>query len=180
MIKKPKYKICIAGAIEPNRVPLDTLDKAKRIGRKIAKSGHFVVTGAHHGFPMFASMGARAAGGDVIYFSPAGNKSEHIDAYRLDTNHSDIIIYTGFGHTGANMFMSKSADAVILGLGKLHGVHEFVLALQAGKPVGVLKGDWETDEVVNRFAKSGKHSHIPIVFEEDPEQLVLKLLELIK
>ena len=180
MIKKPKYKICIAGAIEPASVALDTLDKAKRVGRKIAKSGHFVVTGAHHGFPMFASMGARAAGGDVIYFSPAGNKSEHTDGYRLDDNHADIIIYTGFGHAGANVFMAKSADAVILGLGKLEGLHEFGLALQAGKPVGVLKGNWEMEEFVEKLSLAGKHSHIPIVFEEDPEQLVLKLIELIK
>ncbi len=180
MIKKPKYKIVIAGAIEPSNVSLDTLDKAKRVGRKIAKSGHFVVTGAHHGFPMFASMGARAAGGDVVYFSPAGNKEEHQHAYRLDTDHSDIIIYTGFGHSGANMFMAKSADAVILGLGKLHGLHEFVIALRAGKPVGVLTGEWETDDVVSRLAEEGKHSHIPIVFEDDPERLVLKLIELIK
>lgn len=176
----PKFKICIAGAIEPSNVPLDTLDKAKRIGRKIAKTGHFVLTGAHHGFPMFASMGARAAGGDVIYFSPAGNRQEHVEGYRLDTDHSDIIIYTGFGHAGANLFMSKSADAVIVGCGKLNGLHEFGLALQAGKPVGVLRGDWETDDVINRLALQGKHSHIPVVFEDDPEQLVLKLIELIK
>ncbi len=180
MIKKQKYKICIAGAIEPANVPLDTLDKAKRIGRKIAKTGHFVLTGAHHGFPMFASMGARAAGGDVIYFSPAGSREEHVDGYRLDTDHGDVIIYTGFGPAGANMFMSKSADAVILGCGKMEGLHEFDIALRAGKPVGVLTGDWEVDQAVRLLSLEGKKSHVPIVFEEDPEQLVYKLLELIK
>lgn len=180
MKKASTYKICIAGAIEPASLPLDVLDKAKRIGRKIGKLGHVVMTGAHHGFPLFASMGARAAGGNVVYISPAAGRDEHVDAYRLDADHSDIIVYSGFGATGAKLMLAKSADAVILGCGKPDGLHEFDSALRAGKPVGVLLGSWEAETIAHRLAHVGKASHVPVVFEEDPEQLVYKLIELIK
>ncbi len=180
MKNKPKYKICVAGAVETSGCSLDTLELAKRIGKAVAKSGHFLVTGAHHGFPMFSAMGARDKGGEVVYFSPAARHAEHVDAYRLDTDHSDMIIYTGFGYVGSDILMTRTSDAVIIGCGKLDTLHEFTLAFKEGKPVGILKGDWEVDDVIKRLVGENPGSHVPVIFEDDPEQLVRKLLELIK
>lgn len=176
MVKKPRYKIAVAGAIETSGASLDALEKAKNIGKAIAKRGHFVVTGSHHGFPMFSAIGAQEHGGDVIYFSPAASHQEHTDVYRLDGHNADVIVYTGFGHSGSNIFLARSADAVIVGFGKLDALHEFDLALRAGKPVGVLRGDWETDEALKKLSNA---SHKPVIFEDDPDKLVEKLLELV-
>lgn len=176
MVKKPRYKIAVSGAIETSGASLDALERAKGIGRAVAKHGHFLVTGSHHGFPMFSAIGAKESGGDVIYFSPASDKTEHKEVYRMDTDHADVIVYTGFGHSGSNIFLARSADAVIVGFGKLDALHEFDLALRAGKPVGVLRGDWETDAALKKLSNT---SHKPVIFEDDPEKLVEKLLELI-
>ncbi len=176
MVKKSRYKIAVAGAIENSGASLAALEKAKKLGRAVASRGHFLVTGSHHGFPLFSAIGAKESGGDVIYFSPASNLDEHVDAYRLDSDNADIIVYTGFGHSGANIFLARSADAVIVGFGKLDALHEFDLALQAGKPVGVLRGDWETDAVIEKLSEV---SHKPVVFEDDPDRLIEKLLEMV-
>ncbi len=175
-MKKPRYKIAVAGAIETSGASLEALERAKKLGRAIADRGHFLMTGAHHGFPLFSAIGAKESGGDVIYFSPAGNASEHAEAYRLDSDHADVIIYTGFGHAGSNIFLARSADAVIIGLGKPDALHEFDLALRAGKPVGVLRGDWEIDEALQKLSTA---SNKPVVFEDDPDKLVDKLIEMV-
>lgn len=175
-----RYKIAVAGAIETHDCSLDVLDKAKRIGKRVAKNNHFLLTGAAHGFPQFAAIGSRDAKGEVIYFSPAATLKEHTESYRLDSDHADIIVYTGFGHVGSQIFLTRSADAVIIGCGKLDAIHEFTLAVQEGKPVGVLRGVWEVDEVIKRLVGENPGSHQAVVFEDDPEQLVEKLIELIK
>jgi uncharacterized protein (TIGR00725 family) len=178
-MKKPRYKIAVAGAIESGGASLDALEKAKHVGRAIASRGHFLVTGSHHGFPMFSAMGAKKAGGNVIYFSPAASKEEHVDVYRLDHDNADLVVYTGFGHGGAGIFLARSADAVIIGCGKLDALHEFNLALKSGKPVGVLKGDWEEDEVMKKVLGENPRSHQPVIFEEDPDKLIDRLLEMV-
>ena len=175
-MKKPRYKIAVSGAIETSGAGLDTLAKAKELGRAVAKKGHFLVTGSHHGFPLFSAIGAKEEGGDVIYFSPASDEAEHRDIYRMDTDHADVIVYTGFGHSGSNIFLARSADAVIVGFGKPDALHEFDLALRAGKPVGVLKGDFDTEDALEKI---GYSSHKPVVFEDDPEVLIEKLIEMI-
>lgn len=177
---KRRYKIAIAGAIDTGDCGLDTLELAKNVGRSISKRGHITLTGAHHGFPRFAALGARERGGIVLYFSPAANLEEHNEVYRLDSDNADTIIYTGFGPVGSGLFLSRSADAVILGLGKIDGLHEFTLALEEGKPVGILRGDWQEDEIVKRLTGSKPKSHLPIVFDDDPDRLVEKLIEMVK
>ncbi len=178
-MKNTRYKICITGALDTIDVGLDTLEKAKHIGRAVAKRGHFLVTGSHHGFPMFSAIGAKESGGDVIYFSPASKIEEHREIYRLDSDHADIVIYTGFGHVGNQIFLSRSADAFIIGFGKVDAVSEFNLALKAGKPIGILKGDFETDESIKKVLGGHPRSHQPIIFEDDPDKLVEKLLEMV-
>ncbi len=179
-MKSRKFKIAIAGAVETHGAGLDVLENAKKIGKAVGKAGHFILTGSHHGFPLFAAMGVREVGGEAIYFSPAANLHEHREIFRLDDNEADVIIYTGFGHSGSQIFSTRSADAVIIGFGKLDALHEFTLALQEGKPVGVLRGAWEIDDVIKRLVGENPGSHVPVIFEDDPETLVRKLIELIK
>lgn len=179
-MKPKRLKIAVAGALETPECSLEVLEQAKKIGRAVGKAGHFLVTGSHHGFPLFAAIGAKERRGEVIYFSPAANHKEHIDAYRLDVDQADVIIYTGFGHTGTQVFTTRSADAVIIGCGKLDALHDFTLALQEGKPIGVLRGAWEIDEVIERLVGPEPKSHHAVIFEDNPETLVEKLLELVK
>lgn len=179
MKSNKKFKIAIAGAIETHDCGTKLLDTARQLGKIVAKAGHFVVTGSHHGFPQFVAIGAKDANGQTMYFSPAANLKEHEEGYRLDSKNADVIIYTGFGFVGSQIFMTRSSDAVIIGCGKIDALHEFTLAVKEGKPVGVLKGDFKTDEIIKKIVEDNKKSHLPIVFEDDPKRLVEKLIELI-
>ena len=49
----------------------ETKEKAREIGRQIAKKGHIVVTGACLGLPYEAVLGAYEVGGKCIGYSPA-------------------------------------------------------------------------------------------------------------
>lgn len=179
MEKKSKFKICVAGAVETSACGLDSLEMAKEIGREIAKSGSVLITGAGAGFPMWAAGGAKEEDGDTLMFSPAGSKREHKEAYRLSDNVHDIIIYTGFGYVGSDLLMTKSSDAVIIGCGKVGTIHEFTMSYEEGKPIGVLEGPWDTDEVIRAIVGDKKRTDKPIVFDSDPKRLVQKILEII-
>ncbi len=179
MNKQEKFKICIAGAVETNACGLDALDKAKEIGQHIAKKGAVLITGAGSGFPLWAATGAKETGGQTLMFSPAGSKKEHVDMYRLPDHVHDIIVYTGFGYTGSDLLMTKSSDAVIIGCGRVGTIHEFTMAYEEGKPVGVLEGSWDTDEIIKAIVGKKTRTDKPIVFEKDPKKLVEKLLEIL-
>ncbi len=76
------------------------MERAKELGREIARQGAVLVTGATTGFPMWAAMGAKEVGGISIGFSPASTEREHIEAYKLPLDYMDLIVYTGFGYPG--------------------------------------------------------------------------------
>ena len=85
--------------------------KAKELGREIIKHNGILVNGATTGFPLWAAMGAKEEGGIVIGVSPASTEKEHIRGYKLPVEYTDMIIYTGFGYSGRNLLLTRSADA---------------------------------------------------------------------
>jgi uncharacterized protein (TIGR00725 family) len=175
-----KYKICVSGAAETGHCAPDALEKAKEIGKHIAKSNAVIVTGATTGFPYWSAVGAKEAGGFSIGLSPAINEREHVEHYKLPLDYMDIIIYTGFGYSGRNLLLTRSSDAVIVGCGRWGTMNEFTIALEDGKPIGVLDGAGGSIGVIrDMIAKSDRGSG-NIIFESDPEKLVEKIIERIK
>jgi len=175
-----KYKICVSGAADTGHCAPDTLEKARILGAEIVKSGAVLVNGATTGFPMWAAIGAKEAGGFIIGLSPASSEKEHIEVYKLPVDYMDIIIYTGFGYSGRNLLLTRAADAVIVGCGRWGTINEFTIALEDGKPIGVLDGSGgSTDVIKDIIAKSHRGSG-NIVYDSDPNKLVEKILELIK
>jgi len=101
----------------------------------------------------------------------------------LPVDYQDLIIYTGFGYSGRNLLLTRAADAVIVGCGRMGTINEFTIAFEDKKPIGILEGDWETDELVKTMIeKSHRAEEIKgkIIFSRDPKELVSKLIELIK
>ena len=70
-------------------------ENAIQTGKLIAERGATLITGATTGYSFAAARGATAAGGEVIGFSPAFNKQDHIQRGLPVTGHS-WIVYTGF------------------------------------------------------------------------------------
>src|SRR3989344_2794759 len=112
-----QMKICVSGAAETGHCGINALDKAKELGREIARQGAILVTGATTGFPFWAAMGAKEMGGVSIGFSPASSEREHVETYGLPLDYLDVIIFTVFGYSGRNILLSRASDGVIVGGG---------------------------------------------------------------
>lgn len=177
--KTPKYRICISGAAETSHCGESAFSKAMELGKEVAKHNAVLVTGATTGFPFWTAKGAKEVGGIVIGFSPAVSQKEHIRVYRLPTEYHDVITYTGFGYSGRNLLLTRSSDAVIVGCGRIGTVNEFTIAFEDKKPIGVLEGEWELDDLIKELIAKGHRGRGKIVYSSDPKELVEKVIQLI-
>lgn len=183
---KPEQKserqitLCVSGAAETGHCGIDAYDKAIELGKQIALHGATIVTGATTGFPMWSAMGASQAGGLSIGFSPANNEKEHINVFKLPIEYMDLIVYTGFGFPGRDLILTRSSDAVFFGCGRIGTIHEFTIAFEDKKPIGILEADWETDEVLKNIIDNGHRPNEKIVFDTDPKALVERVIELVE
>lgn len=174
-------KICVSGAAEIEHCDCsDVLKKAEELGKEIAEHGIVLVTGATTGFPFSAAKGAKEAGGISIGLSPASSERDHIDRYNLPLDYLDLIIFTGFGYAGRNLLLTRSADAIIVGCGRMGTINEFTIAFEDNKPIGVLQGEWQTDELIEKIVKESHRGPGKIVYDSDPKKLVEKVIALIK
>src|SRR3989344_7879205 len=176
-----KLKICVSGAADTTYCGDDAIERAKELGREIVRQGGILVTGATTGFPLWAAMGAKEAGGVSIGLSPASNEKEHVETYGLPLDYLDIIIYTGFGYSGRNLLLTRASDGVIVGCGRIGTVNEFTVAFEDHKPLGVLRGPWEMDELLeDMLKKSHRREEGVVVFDESPKELVARLANIIQ
>ena len=175
-----ELKFCVSGAAETGHCGIDAYDKGIALGKEIANHGAVLVEGATTGFPLWAAMGAKAAGGYTVGFSPANSEKEHIESYNLPVEYLDLIVYTGFGYPGRDLILTRSSDAVFFGCGRIGTIHEFTIAFEDQKPIGILEADWETDEVIKNILASGHRANDKIVFDSDPKALVERVIELVK
>lgn len=174
-----QIKICVSGAAETGHCGIDAYDKGVELGREIARHGAACVTGATTGFPLWAAMGAKEEGGFSLGFSPANSEKEHIESYNLPVEYMDVIVYTGFGFPGRDLILTRSSDAVLFGCGRIGTIHEFTIAFEDKKPIGILEADWETDEVIKNILDKAHRENNHIVFDTDPKALVERVVELV-
>ncbi|MBI3638469.1 LOG family protein [Candidatus Wolfebacteria bacterium] len=178
-----KYKICVSGTADTDFFPADALSKAEELGKEIVRHGAVLVEGATTGFPNWAAKGAKEEGGIVVGISPASTEADHVKNYNLPLDYRDLIIYTGAGYPGRNLLLTRTADAVIVGCGRMGTINEFTIAFEDKKPIGILEGDWDTDEELKDIIEKSHRAEEmkdKIVFSKDPKELVNKIIELIK
>ncbi len=175
-----KLKFGISGAAETGHCGIDAYDKGLELGREIARQGAVLVNGATTGFPLWGAMGAKEAGGFTVGFSPANTEKEHIEAYNLPVEYMDMIVYTGFGFPGRDLIFTRSCDAVFFGCGRIGTIHEFTIAFEDQKPMGILEADWEIDEVIKNILEKGHRPNDLILFDSDPKALVERVKELVE
>ena len=178
--KKGKIKICVSGASDAHYLNLEIMEIAKELGREISRQNAVLTTGSTTGFPLWAAMGNKEEKGISFGISPASSEKEHKEVYRLPTEYMDIIIYTGFGFAGGNLLLTRSSDAVLVGPGGIGAINEFTIAVEDDKPIGILEGDWETDEVIKNILKKSHRENTKIVFDSNPKVLVQKIIDLVK
>ena len=156
----------------------EMMELAQALGAKLAKAGCVLNTSAAFGFSLWVARGAKEAGGFVAGFSPAANEREHVDVYKLSTDYLDLLIPTGFGYGGSDLILARSSDAVILGFGGVETVHEFAVAFLENRPIGILKGDWRTDDILKEILEHDiERDHDNIVIDDDPGRLVDQIVK---
>ncbi|MBI4132113.1 MAG: LOG family protein [Candidatus Sungbacteria bacterium] len=176
-----KYKIAISGAAETGHCGPNALPLTKELGAEIARQGAVLLTGATTGAPYWAAIGAKDAGGFVIGLSPAASEVEHVKKYRLPLDYHDMIVYTGFGYSGRNLFLTRSADGVIISCGRMGTLNEFTIAFEDQKPIGVLTGSgWMTDDIIKKIIAEAHRGNGKVIWDNDPKRLVAKMIQLIR
>ncbi|MEA2112481.1 MAG: hypothetical protein U9P50_00715 [Patescibacteria group bacterium] len=175
-----KPKLCVSGSADTTHLTPDAVVKTEELGKEIIRQGGILVTGATTGLPLWAAKGAKNEGGMSIGFSPADTEDEHLHSYKLPTEYMDLIVYTGFGYPGRDLILTKSVDAVFISAGRVGTIHEFTIAFEDEKPMGILEGDWATDEIIQLIIEKAHRPNDNIVFDSDPKRLVEKVLKLVE
>lgn len=172
-------KICVSGAAETSHCGREAYERAKDLGREIARQGATLMTGATTGFPYWSAMGVKELKGTSVGLSPASNEDEHIHAYKLPIDNMDLVIYTGFGFSGRNLMLTRSSDAVIVGCGRIGTINEFTIAFEDNKPIGILEGPWMADDIIRMIIENSNRPHSHVVFDKDPKKLVEKVIQMV-
>ena len=159
---------------------INALEKAKELGREIARQGAVLVTGATTGFPLWAAMGAKEDGGISIGFSPAASEKEHVEVYKLPIDYLDLIIYTGFGYPGRDLLLTRSVDGVICGCGRIGTIHEFTVAFEDDKTIGIFEGPWEMGKELKEIIEKAHRPNSKIVSGDNPKKLIEDMIAIIK
>ena len=177
-----KYKIGVVGSAQgPTIENQENIKKAIAIGHYIAKNDCILVNGACPGLPDEAAFGAHQAGGLTLGISPAFSEKEHTEKYKSPRDYYDIIIYTGMGFMERDIVNIRSADAVILLGGGIGTLNEFTVAFDEGKVIGVLVGTGGVaDHIKEIVAIAERELGEKIIFEEDPETLITKVIDALK
>ena len=179
-MKAQRITISVSGAAEIAHCGSSVIPIAKELGREIARQGAQIITGATSGFPMYSAEGAKEVGGFSFGLSPAASKKEHVEVYRLPLKAMDAVVYTGFGFPGRDLMLIRSSDAVVIGCGRIGTIHEFTVAWEANMPLGVLVGEWATDEVIQNIIKNSDRKNPNVIFEENPKIMIEKLIKMVR
>lgn len=180
--------LCISGTPSPELVcPPESLDIGKQLGRVCREYGINLMSTSTTGFPLWVALAAQGRSGDpsqatstTIAFSPASSQREHAEVFRLPLEGFSHVIYTGFGTSGSSVLALRSSDAVIFGCGGMSSVLECVTAIQEGKPIGILQGPWETDEVLKEMLEKHYPQYEHVITDADPRRLVDQVIKRIK
>ena len=175
-----KYTICVAGAAVTDHCAPDAMENTKELGRDIVRQGCVLTTGATIGVPLWAAIGIKEEGGFSIGLSPAYSEIEHVKKYKLPTDYFDVIIYTGFGYSGRNLFLTRASDAVITVCGRIGTLNEFTIAFEDHKPIGILTDSGGIADEIKEIVEECQRPNPKIVYDSDPKKLIEKVIELIK
>ena len=173
-----KLKLGVMGSAEA-AASVGISDKARALALAIAARNLILLTGATTGVIHLIGKAAREAGAFHIGISPGANETEHRESYGLPLDACDAIVYTGFGLKGRNVVLVRSCDVVLFVAGSIGSLNEFTIAYDEGKVIGCLIGTGGVADEVQRIAATfPKPARARIVYDDHPERLVDRCLEI--
>lgn len=172
-----RLKIAVMGSASgPQTLDPVAREKARQLGKEIARRGHIFVNGACPGLPNDALLAAQEAGGFTVGISPAFSEYQHVHEYRSPHDH-DLIIYTGLGFMERDIINIRSADGVVIIGGGIGTLNEFTIAYDEGRPTGVVTHSGGISNSIPHIVEELCKREIPpnMVFDADPGKLLDKL-----
>ncbi len=177
------FKIGIMGKAGRSKdLPKLLSEKAKIIGREIARNKHILITGACMGIPHVAASACSKAGGLVLGYSPSKDIKAHVEppiSYPQDVKNM-IHIFTGYGKIGRNVLSIFGCDGIICVGGGIGTLNEFSIAYHEGKVIGVLLGSHGVIEETIKHKEYFRETGAIIVKDRDPKKLVRSVMVEIK
>jgi uncharacterized protein (TIGR00725 family) len=179
-IIQPQIKVVISGAAVTSPCRENVHQISYNLGKNLAERKCVILTGATTGVPLWVAKGAFENGGFVIGISPARSYKEHTKLYKLPTDYHHVILYSGEGYSGRNLLLIKMGDGVLFICGRIGTLNEFTAAFEEEKPMGVLLNSGGTEGYFKDIIEKAKRGPGKIIWEEDPEILVEKFINLVK
>lgn len=166
-------------------------EKAKRLGREIAKQGCILTSGGCDGLPYAASKEAHENNGKTLAYSSAEDIEKHKEAFSLsDDIFSDyVFVPKDFPYSGnrsvclkyRNVISCSQSDAGIIISGRMGTLNEFTNLYDFGKVIGVLEKTGGVSDMLRELVTVvNKKSDAEVIYDDDPERLVKKVVEAIK
>jgi uncharacterized protein (TIGR00725 family) len=177
-----KLKIGVMGSASgPQIENPEALEKARELGREIAKRGHVLINGACPGLPHEALLGAKEEGGFSVGISPAFSFSEHVQEYQSPHDNS-VMIYTGQGFMERDIVNIRSSDAIIIVGGGIGTLNELTIAYEDGRSIGILTNTGGISDSIPHIIEDLCQRKVApnMVFDDDPAALLDKLEKAIK
>jgi hypothetical protein len=184
-----KYKLGIYGSAAGDFEAM--LPIATELGKALQNYAEdlILITGACPGLPYAVIHEAASSGIEIWGFSSSVDLASHQDEYP-DDDHS---IYSKLVYVPAdfpfvssdrprkkyrNVISTASCDAAIILSGRWGTLNEFTNLIDFQKAVGILTGTGGiADEMPALAAKISKAGQGQIIYDDNPEQLIKKLLE---
>ena len=173
------FKIAVSGSAI-NNCGRNAPKLSYEVGKEIAKSNCVLLSGATTGIPLYACHGAKDFGGVSIGLSPAISKKEHVHKYHLPLEWQDMIFYTGFGYSGRNLILTRSADASIFICGRIGTLNEFTNSFEDHRVIGVLQESGGSSQLIDDIVDVAERGDKMIIYDEDPARLVQKVVATLK
>jgi uncharacterized protein (TIGR00725 family) len=152
-------------------------EKAREVGREIARHNCILVNGATSGMPNEAAIGCKEEEGFVMGVSPAMDFEDHKKNWKMPYKEYDIIVYTGQGFMHRDILNIRTSDAVVFLRGSIGTLNEFTIAFEEGKICGVLQGMGGISSFFDEIIQiSKKETGAIVIYEKDPKILIRKML----
>ncbi|MDI9644863.1 MAG: TIGR00725 family protein [Candidatus Verstraetearchaeota archaeon] len=163
-------------------VPREVEEKARELGKQLARRGCIVVTGGNGGLMRVVSEAAYRAGGITVGI--IASELENISSDHPWHNPYNLVrVATGQTFTSRSSIVVRSSDAVILLAGGIGSMTEICIAYNLKKPIVVLTGTGMLADRLLGLFPDGYLDHRKIVslhFESDPckaADLAIRLAE---
>ena len=169
-----------AGDASPSSAKAALAAKATALAGAIAERKLLLLTGATTGLVYVVGKAAHDAGIFHLGISPAPNREEHMETYKLPIDACNLIVYTGFGLKGRNVVLVRSCDVVLFIAGAMGSLNEFTIAHDEGKIIGCLTNTGGVaDEAGYLLQKFSKQTGARVFRDDDPGKLLDACLEAI-